>query len=206
MKGRGFIPYYLLPTTYYYMDGFNLDKYSEVIGQLREDFDAIAMPRPAYVLEHLVVRPNEHVTQQWQQCVLELRVKYNNIRRSLLQRQKLLREIESEQDDLEAQIKQIDLDDLDWGLLGMAREFEALHAIYQQFPKRFTREELDAGQAEYWYNRLTKQAIQDIMATGRVGVGNQDALRQIHAEVRVNKEGQIEIVQHSHIALNGSES
>src|SRR3990172_2368790 len=165
------------------MGGFDLEKYSEVIGQLREDFDAIAMPRPAYVLEHLVVLPNEHITQQWQQCVLEMRIKYNNIRRSLLQRQKLLRDIESEQDDLEVQIKQIDLDDLDWGLLGMAREFEALYTIYQQFPKRFTREELDAGQAEYWYNRLTKQAHQDILANGRVSVGNQEALRQIRASL-----------------------
>src|SRR3990172_2387363 len=168
------------------MGGFDLEKYSEVIGQLREDFDAIAMPRPAYVLEHLVVLPNEHITQQWQQCVLEMRIKYNNIRRSLLQRQKLLRDIESEQDDLEVQIKQIDLDDLDWGLLGMAREFEALHAIYKQFPKRFTREELDAGQAEYWFNRLVKQSIHDINATGRVGVGNQEALRQIKVKMSID--------------------
>lgn len=173
---------------------FDLEKYSEIIGQLREDFDAIAMPRPAYVLEHLVVKPNEHITQQWQQCVLEMRIKYNNIRRSLLQRQKLLRDIDNEQDDLEVQIKQVDLDDLDWSLLGMVREFESLYAIYQQFPKRFTRKELDAGQAEYWYNRLVKQASQDLQATGRVSVGNQEALRQIQTQLSVEG-GQIKARQ-----------
>lgn len=155
-----------------------------IIAEMQEDFEAIAMPRPAYVLENLVVKTHEHITQQWLQCVLEMRIKYQNIRRGIIQKQiaeceiSELMETGLRADTLKAELKQLDLDDLHYSQLGMVREFFALYAIYQQFP-RFTREQLDAGQAEYWYNRLTKQAAQDIRSAGRVSVGNLEGLRQI---------------------------
>lgn len=155
-----------------------------IIAEMQQDFEAIAMPRPAYVLENLVVKTHEHITQQWLQCVLEMRIKYQNIRRGIIQKQIIeceiaeLTETGDRVDTLKAELKRLDLDDLHYSQLGMVREFFALYAIYQQFP-RFTREQLDAGQAEYWYNRLTKQAAQDIKAMGRVSVGNLEGLRQI---------------------------
>lgn len=158
---------------------------SIVLKELRQDFDAIAMPRSAYVLENLVVKVHEHPSQQWLQCVLEMRSKYNNIRRHLVNRQKLQREIETLTDELDRELKRIDLDDLEWSLLGAEREFFALYSIYKTLP-RFTREEIEAGQREYWYNRLTKQAAQDIQAMGRVSVGNQEALRQIRTQLSID--------------------
>lgn len=157
---------------------------SIVLEELVQDFDAIAMPRSAYVLENLVVKVHEHVSQQWLQCVLEMRSKYNNIRRHLVNRQKLQREIETLTDELDRELRRIDLDDLEWSLLGAEREFFALYSIYKQLP-RFTAEQIEAGQREYWYNRLTKQAQQDLLATGRVSVGNIEALRQIKAQLGI---------------------
>lgn len=161
-----------------------LTKIESIVSEMYADFEAIAMPRSAYVLEHLVVKPHEHITQQWLQCVLEMRIKYNNIRRGILQKKIIECEIQElletgeEIEALKAEQKRIDLDELHYSQLGMMREFFALYEIYKQFP-HFTREEIEAGQAEYWYNRLTKQAAQDIEAMGRVSVGNIEALRQI---------------------------
>jgi len=64
-------------------------------------------------------------------------------------------------------------------MLGAGREFETLYQMWRAFPHRFTREELDAAQEEYWRLRLTRQANQDLQAAGRVSAGNQEALRQI---------------------------
>lgn len=169
-----------------------------IIEQLQQDFDAIAMPRSAYVLENLVVKPNEHITQQWNQCVLELRVKYYNIKRTKLRIRQTERDIESLTDDIERELKELDIEELNWQMRGYWREFEALYALYQQFP-RFTREQLEAGQVEYWFNRLTKQAVQDLQASGRISVGNQEALRQIQVGARTNDKGEIEMVQHLRI-------
>lgn len=155
-----------------------LARINGIVEELRQDFDAIAMPRSAYVLENLVVKVHEHPTQQWLQCVLEMRIKYNVIRRHLVNRQKLQREIETTEDEFESELKRIDLDDLEYGLLGATREFMSLYQIYQTMP-RFTAEQIEAGQAEYWYNRLTKQAAHDLQSTGRVSVGNIEGLRQI---------------------------
>lgn len=168
----------------------SLVEIDSIVEGLKEDFDAIAMSRSAYVLENLVVKVHEHPTQQWLQCVLEMRIKYNSIRRHLVNRQKLQREIETLEDELDRELKRIDLDDLEWSLLSASREFMSLYQIYQTMP-RFTREEIEQGQAEYWYNRLTKQAVQEVLANGRVGVGNQDALRTIGAAVEVTQAGEI---------------
>ena len=183
------------------MEQLNIEKIENIIvEELRQDFDAIAMPRSAYVLENLVVKVHEHPSQQWLQCVLEMRSKYNNIRRHLVNRQKLQREIETLEDELDQELKRIDLDDLEWSLLGAEREFFALYAIYQTMP-RFTREEIEAGQREYWLKRLLKQSTQDILATGRIGQGNIEGLRQINLGVQINDRGQMEIVGPSVAAM-----
>ena len=64
-------------------------------------------------------------------------------------------------------------------MLGATREVEALYAIFRGFKHHYTRAELNAAEEEYWQRRLTRQAMQDVIAHGRVAAGNQDALRQI---------------------------
>lgn len=171
------------------MVSFEIEQIAEIAGMLQRDFDTIAMSRSPYVLENLVVKSHEHPTVQWQHCVLELRVKWGVIRRAAIQREILLRDITALGDSLEADLKRIDLEDLEFAALGAVREFMALYQIYQEFP-HFTREQLDAGQADYWRERLLKQARQDILATSRIGAGNIDALRQIGWNVAIEN-GQI---------------
>ena len=73
----------------------------------------------------------------------------------------------------------VDLEDQRLATIGAFRELNALHAIFRTFSKRYSRDELNQAEREYWQSRLLRQASCDIVASGRISVGNQDALRQI---------------------------
>ena len=118
--------------------------------ELLEDFDAIQMARTPEVLRKFVVgaQAMDHPAQGWAQCVLELQIKYDNIRRAKINAELIQIEI----DDLEkagdpksllnAKLKRIDLEAQDRAMLGAIREFQSLYAIYKSFDKRYTRDEL----------------------------------------------------------------
>lgn len=156
----------------------------------------IQMCRTPYVLKNFVV--GQHCTegQRYAQCVLEMQIKYDNIRRAILGREKIELEKKlidekaailrvngnlnmSRQKEIEGELKKIDIEEQDRAMLGAVREFAALHAIFMKFSKHYTREELDEEQTVYWQKRLTHQADLDILSYGRVQVGNADALHQI---------------------------
>lgn len=165
----------------------NIQKIDSIISELQQDFEAIQMARPPFVLEKFVVGAHrqDSEAQGWAHAVLEMKIKYDAIRRAQIGRKIILLEIEQldasgdEVDRLRADLKRIDLEEQDRAELGAIREFEALYEIYRSFGRRYSREELNAAQPEYWQNRLTRQARQDSQATGRIGQGNQDALGQI---------------------------
>ena len=162
-----------------------IENVMQAIKNMEDAFLEIQQPRTAYVLEKFVVGQHDTIESQYAQCVLELQIKYDNLRRAKLNKKKIeikIKEAEdkdTELDQIEADLMRIDLEEQDRAVLGALREFEALYKIWQSFPKKFTRAELDAGQEEYWRLRLARQAQQDLQATGRIGVGNSEALRQI---------------------------
>ena len=123
-----------------------VDKAIDLVKEMEEAFLEIQQPRTAYVLEKFVVGQHDHVTQSYAQCVLELQIKYDNLRRAKLNRRKLEIKIEeyeskgTELDQIEADLVKIDLEEQDRAVLGALREFEALYKIWKSFPKNFTRE------------------------------------------------------------------
>jgi hypothetical protein len=157
------------------------------LADLNAAFREIQQSRTDFELQHFVVGQHDTTPQQYAQCVLELQIKYNNIRRAIINKTKIAAEIDelrarghvSDIVDCKIELKKIDIEDQDLAMLGALREFQALHRIFKSFPKQFTREELNGAQEEYWIKRLTRQANQDLMASGRVGTGNIDALRMI---------------------------
>jgi hypothetical protein len=165
-----------------------VDKVLSKIKEMESAFLEIQQPRTPFVLEKFVVGQHDTLETQYQQCVLELQVKYDNIRRARLNKKKILIKISeyatrnTELDKVEADLLTIDLEEQERAMLGAIREFETLYSIWQSFPKKYTREDIDKNQADYWQKRLSRQAQQDIQATGRVGAGNSEALRQIEME------------------------
>jgi hypothetical protein len=158
----------------------------KAIEELEQSFLEIQQPRTSYVIEKFVVGQHDTIEMQFSQCVLEIQIKVANLKRAKLGKRKIeiqIKELEdkgTEIDQIDADLKRIDLQEQDLAVLGALRELEALYKIYQSFPKKYTREEIDNAQENYWKLRLDRQAQQDLQATGRIGVGNSEALRQIN--------------------------
>jgi len=173
----------------------NINEIEIAIADMQNAFNEIQMPRTPFVLQHFVVGAQGTEPQQYHQCVLELQIKYDAIRRALLQQKKIELQIErldaknDEIASINADIKRLDLEGMNRALLGAMREFGALYQIFQSFPCQYTRAELDAAQGEYWAKRLLRQAETERQATGVVGVGNRDALAQIGYSPQPQLEG-----------------
>lgn len=156
--------------------------------ELLDDFQAIQMARTPEVLKKFVVgaQAMDHPAQGWAQCVLELQIKYDDIRRAKINAELIQLEIDEldaagdTKSTLNAQLKRIDLEAQDRAMLGAVREFQSLYAIYKSFDQRYTRDELDASQVVYWQNRLSRQALQEQQSRQLgIGAGNLEALREI---------------------------
>lgn len=153
--------------------------------ELSHAITAIQQPRTNFQLAHFVVGQHDTEARCWHQCVLELQIKLGALKRAEIGSRQVARKIAAleacgdiEADD-EAALLRLDLEDHERAVLGAEREAQALYAIFLSFPRGYSREELDAAEEEYWRKRLTRQARQEINATGTIGVGNQDALEQI---------------------------
>jgi hypothetical protein len=156
--------------------------------ELLDDFNAIQMARTPEVLRKFVIgaQAMDHPAQGWAQCVLELQIKYDDIRRAKINAELIeleITDLETTGDTkslLNAKLKRIDLEAQDRAMLGAVREFQSLYTIYQSFDKRYTRDELNTSQVEYWQNRLTRQALQEQQSRQLgIGAGNLEALREI---------------------------
>lgn len=151
---------------------------------------AIQDPTPEFSMRHFVVGQHDTNGQRWAQAVLELdnrlmaiataeidqQIAEEKIARYEMRGTKIAR--------LRADKLRLELAQLERARLGTERgvghllkiigELEALHD-----GRGWSREELDAEQPEYWQLRSSRQVLQDLNATGRVGVGNQDMMRMM---------------------------
>jgi len=165
----------------------NLD--NKIIEELNEAFDEIQMPRTPYMLKNFVVGGQYTESQMYAQCVLEMSIAYDNLRTAKIHAELKQMEIDdckkslfykfNKKKKLEIDIKKIELEQLNRARLGALREFEFLFSLWKSSEKKYTREELNQSQEEYWVKRLSSQANRDLLATGRVGQGNQESLGQI---------------------------
>lgn len=157
----------------------------EISDELKQAFFEIQQPRTPYQIEKFVVGQHATEEMQYAQCVLELQMKYNNIRRATINRKiieydiKKLEEKGDERSLLKADLKRIDLEEQDAAMVGAIREFDTLKQIWESFPKKFTRSEMNFNQEEYWNKRLTMDAYLELQSMGRVGKGTMEALYQI---------------------------
>lgn len=151
-----------------------------VKSELIESLDAINQSRSNYQIEKFVIGEHTKPERQFQQCVLELKVKLQNIKREELNLIKHQRKLAAETDDIEKALIALDIEDMEYSIKSQKREAGTLYAIYTQFPK-FTYQQLQEAEESYWFDRLGRQAEIELQSTGRVGQGNLDALRMIGA-------------------------
>ena len=121
----------------------------------------IQQARSNFQLEKFVVNQHDTDEMRYVQTVIELQQLYYTIKTVSLEMKKTeieinrLRETEDEIDELDAQIKELGLEQTRLVGIGAFRELDQLLNIYNSFEHKYTREEIEAAQPEYWNKRLS---------------------------------------------------
>lgn len=160
----------------------------ERLEEIRADFDRDIPEcqkwRSDVQIAAFVAGQHDTTARQWQQVIVEAERAIDALDEAKIRQRQIARKIAewktvgtSEADD-EAALLEIAHRQQDRAMLGKMRELETLHAIYKAMP-RFTYEEIEAAEAEYWRLRITRQAMHGILATGRIGVGDLESMRQL---------------------------
>jgi hypothetical protein len=148
--------------------------------------DAIAeiqQPRSRYQLIHFVLGQHDTPEMQFYQLMMELqdmgfklRMAQLNVRKTEVEIARLL-ETGDELDAIEAEEKQVGLEQTQIVMKGAQREIAILEDIFNEC-QHYTRDEIEHAQPEYWQKRLTRQTNLQIMS-GNVGWAQLDSMRQI---------------------------
>ena len=148
--------------------------------------DAIAevqQPRSRYQLVHFVIGQHDTPEMRFYQLCLELqdmghklRMAQLGVRKAEIEIARLL-ETGDELDAIEAEEKQVGLEQTQIVMRGAERELAVLTDLFDESQK-FTRDEIEHAQPEYWEKRLTRQTNLQIMSGG-VQWAQLDSMRQI---------------------------
>ncbi len=148
--------------------------------------DAIAevqQPRSRYQLVHFVLGQHDTPEMQFYQLMLELqdmgfklRMAQLNVRKTEVEIARLL-ETGDELDAIEAEEKQVGLEQTQIVMKGAQREIAFLEDIFNTC-QHYTRDEIEHAQPEYWQARLTRQTNLQMMS-GNVQWAQLDSMRQI---------------------------
>jgi hypothetical protein len=151
--------------------------------ELTDAIYEIQQPRSKFQIDHFVL--NQHYTpeMQYYQMLLELNsliYNYNIVELDLeIQKKKLekLRQKDSEIAILKCQKIILGIQQTENALHGSAREIDYLYNIWKQAPIKYTREQLEAAQPQYWQARLTHDVEMQAMA-GAVNPAHLTSLHQ----------------------------
>ena len=143
----------------------------------------IQQPRSRYQLVHFVLGQHDTPEMQFYQLMLELqdmgyklRMAELNVKKTEVEITRLL-ETGDELDAIEAEEKQVGLEQTQIVMKGAQREIAILEDIFNTC-QHYTRDEIEHAQPEYWQARLTRQTNLQMMS-GNVGWAQLDSMRQI---------------------------
>jgi hypothetical protein len=140
----------------------------------------VQQPRSRFQLVHFVIGQHDTAEMMFYQLCLELqdmgyklRMAQLGVRKAEIEIARLL-ETGDELDAIEAEEKQVDLEQTRIVMRGAERELAILTDLFDESPK-FTRDEIEHAQPEYWQKRLTRQTNLQLMA-GHVDAGQLTSL------------------------------
>jgi hypothetical protein len=144
----------------------------------------VQQPRSRFQLEAFVLGQHATDEMRYYQTVLELQdaiYKYKlaviNVKKSELKIAKL-RATGDELDELKAQEVELGLAQTSYAMVGAEREMKHLLQIFDSFTHKYTREEIEAAQPDYWQARLTNNARAMLMGGGGVNAAHIEAMDQ----------------------------
>jgi hypothetical protein len=144
----------------------------------------VQQPRSRFQLERFVLGQHATPEMQYYQTVIELQdaiYKYKfaliNVKKAELKIAKL-RATGDELDELKAQERELGLAQTKFAMLGAEREMKHLLEIFDTFTHKYTREEIEAAQPDYWQARLTNNAKAMLMGGSSVNAAHIEAMEQ----------------------------
>jgi len=151
---------------------------------IKEAINEIQQSRSKYQIEKFVIGQHHSPEMQYYQLCLEANSVITNIEETELRIEKVKAEVEEllstgkKSDAIEAKIKMLAIESLERNLIGSKRELAYMEELFDQFPK-FTRDEIEAAQQEYWETRLTRVAqLQMLSRQGGVDWAQLEAVYQ----------------------------
>jgi hypothetical protein len=144
----------------------------------------IQQPRSRFQLERFVLGQHATPEMQYYQTVIELQdaiYKYKlaviGVKKAELKIAKL-RATGDELDELKAQEVELGLAQTSYVMVGAEREMKHLLEIFDTFKHKYTREEIEAAQSDYWQARLTNNAKAMLMGGSSVNAAHIEAMEQ----------------------------
>lgn len=132
--------------------------------EIESAIQEIQQPRSRFQLERFVLGQHPTPEMQYYQTCIELQDLIYKLKLAEIQKSKnqikiqRLRSTRDEIDELEAQEIELGMTFTDNAIIGAKREIAHLIDIYNSFEHKFTREEIEQAQPEYWKARLTGNA------------------------------------------------
>jgi hypothetical protein len=127
-------------------------------------FAEVHQPRSRFQLEHFVVLSHATPEMQYYQIITEIQALYYTIKQVSLELQKTQIEIDRLRltgdavDELDAQIKELNIEQTKVVGVGALRELEILLELKNRYPE-YKRNEIEDNQGKYWELRLEQQTI-----------------------------------------------
>ncbi len=142
------------------------DKFPQMLDLFTPDivnkFANVIQARSSYQLQHFVVNQHDTDPMRYMQTLLEIQSIYYTVKNFLLECEKIririkrLKATGDELDAIQAEQEALSLEQLQVASIGTYRELKELLQILETFPE-YTREEIEANQAEYWHKRMYRQ-------------------------------------------------
>jgi hypothetical protein len=168
----------------------------------------IQQSRSNFQLEKFVVNQHDTPEMQYVQTLIELQQLYYTLKSVSLQMKKAEIEISrkratgDEIDEIEAQMKELNLEQTRMVGIGAFREIEKLLSIYESFEHKYTRAEIEEAQPDYWNKRLSRQATLEALGGTQAQAAHLESLRQIGA-LEMAPEGGIRAVSQEMQQITG---
>jgi hypothetical protein len=144
----------------------------------------VQQPRSRFQLEAFVLGQHATNEMKYYQTVIELQdaiYKYKlaviSVKKSELKIAKL-RATGDELDELKAQELELGLAQTSYAMVGAEREMKHLLQIFDSFTHKYTRDEIEAAQPDYWQARLTNNAKAMLMGGSSVNASHIEAMEQ----------------------------
>jgi hypothetical protein len=152
--------------------------------EIQKAIAEIQQPRSRFQIERFVLGQHATPEMQYYQVCLELQDLLNKYKLAEINAKKAqvkidrLRLTGDELDELKAQEIELGQAQTRLAVIGAQRELAHLVDIWNSFDQKYTREEIEAAQPEYWQARLTNNAKAMLMGGSSVNPAHIEAMEQ----------------------------